>query len=59
LHTIETTDLKEARRFRFAQYRGERVMLSLNGMPLTGMVRPVTEDRSSTPTRWIVTIIAK
>jgi hypothetical protein len=59
LHTIETTDLKEARRFRFAQYRGERVTLSLNGFLLTGMVRSVTEDRSSTPTRWIVTIITK
>jgi hypothetical protein len=59
VHTIETTDLKEMRRFRYAQYRGERATLSLNGSHLTGMVRSVTEDRSGTPTRWIVTIIAK
>jgi hypothetical protein len=59
VHTIETTDLKEVRRFRYAQYRGERATLSLDGMPLTGMVRSVTEDRSSTPPRWVVTIIAK
>jgi hypothetical protein len=31
----------------------------LNGLPVTGMVCAVKEDRSSTLTRWIVTVISK
>jgi hypothetical protein len=30
----------------------------LNGVPVTGIVRAVQEDRFSTPKRWIVTVIS-
>ena len=29
----------------------------LNGLPVTGMVRSVKENRSSNPTRWIVSVV--
>ena len=29
----------------------------LNGLPVTGMVRSVREDTSSTPMRWIVSVL--
>ncbi len=59
MQTIEITDPVEARRFRYAQYRGEKATLILNGMPVTGMVRSVKEDRSTTPMRWIVSVVPK
>jgi hypothetical protein len=54
--TIEITNPIEARRCRYAQYRGQKARLMLNGSPVTGMVCAVKEDRSSTPTRWTVTV---
>ena len=31
----------------------------LNGLPVTGMVRSVREDTTSTPMRWIVSVVPK
>jgi hypothetical protein len=31
----------------------------LNGLPVTAMVRSVKEDKSSIPTRWIVSVVPK
>jgi hypothetical protein len=31
----------------------------LNGVPVTGIVRAVQEDRFSTPKQWTVTVISK
>jgi hypothetical protein len=59
MQTVEITDPTEARRCRYAQYRGEKVRLMLNGLPITGMVRAVLEDRSRIPTRWIVSVVPK
>jgi hypothetical protein len=59
MHTIEITNAIEARPFRYAQYRGEKARLMLNGLPVTGMVRSVMEVKSSNPTRWIVSVIPK
>jgi hypothetical protein len=59
MQTIEITDPIEARRCRYAQYRGEKATLMLNGLPVTGMIRSVKEDRSSIPMRWIVLIVPK
>jgi hypothetical protein len=59
MQTIETTDPVEARRARFAQYRGQRTTLQLRGSSITGTVRSVAEDGSSTPKRWIVTVVSK
>jgi hypothetical protein len=59
MQTIEIADPTEARRGRYAQYRGEKARLMLNGLPVTGMVRSVMEVKSSNPTRWIVSVIPK
>jgi hypothetical protein len=59
MQTIEITNPIEARRCRYAQYRGEQARLTLNGLPVTGMVRSVKEDKSSTPARWTVTVVPK
>ena len=57
LQTIEITNPLEARRCRYAQYRGQKARLILNGVPVTGMIRAVKEDKSSTPMRWTVTVV--
>jgi hypothetical protein len=59
MQAIETTDPLEARRARYAQYRGVKARLTLMGSTVTGLVRSVQEVRSGTPTRWIVTVVAK
>jgi hypothetical protein len=59
MQTIEITDPKEARLCRYAQYRGEKLRLVLNGFPVTGMIRSVKEDKSGVPTRWTVTVVPK
>jgi hypothetical protein len=58
LQAIETTDPIEARRARFAQYRGGKARFTLMGSTITGIVRSVMEVRSSAPKRWIITVIA-
>jgi hypothetical protein len=59
MRTIEITDPKEAQRCRYAQYRGEKATLMLNGLSVTGMVCSVREDNSSTPMRWIISVVPK
>jgi hypothetical protein len=59
MQTIEITNPTEARRCRFAQYRGEKATVMLNGLPVTGMVHSVKEQKSSDPTRWTVTMVPK
>jgi hypothetical protein len=59
MHTIETTNPKEARRFRYAQHRGTKATLTFGGSTITGLVHSVMEDRSADPKRWIVRIIEK
>ena len=59
MQAIETTDPIEARRARCAQYRGGVVQFSMVGMTINGIVQSVKEIKSSTPKRWIVTVIAK
>jgi hypothetical protein len=56
MQSIEITDPIEARRSRFAQYRGMKATVMLNGLPVTGMVRSVQEHH---PMRWTVTVIPK
>jgi hypothetical protein len=59
MQTIEITDPIEARRCRYAQYRGEKATVMLNGLPVTGMVRSVMKIKSSDPTRWTVSVVPK
>jgi len=57
MQSIEITDSKEARRARLAQFQGHKATLTLNGSTVTGLVRSVRENASSTPRRWIVTVV--
>ncbi|SHG81157.1 hypothetical protein SAMN05443248_2738 [Bradyrhizobium erythrophlei] len=59
MQAIEITDPIEARRCRYAQYRGQKATVMLKGLPVTGMVRSVMEVKSSKPTRWTVTVVPK
>jgi len=59
MQKLETTDLKEARRSRIAQFSGRSATLKVGGAMVTGLVRAVQEDKSSDTPRWIVTVIPK
>jgi hypothetical protein len=59
MQSIEITDPSEARRSRFAQYRGQKATVTLNGLPVTGMVRAVTELKSDNSIRWLVIVATK
>ena len=59
MQSIEITDPIEARRCRFAQYKGRKATVMLNGLAVTGMVRSVKEHQSSNPVRWTVTVVPK
>ena len=56
MHHIETKDPIEARRSRYAQYRGLAATLTFGCATVRGMVRSVREDSSCTPGRWLITI---
>jgi hypothetical protein len=56
MQSIDISDPIEARRCRFAQYRGMKATVMLNGLPVTGMVRSVKEHH---PMRWTVTVVPK
>jgi hypothetical protein len=55
--TFETTDLKEVRRFRIAQFNGRTAMVRSGGTTITGHVRSVVENKSALPQRWVITIV--
>jgi hypothetical protein len=59
MQTFETTDPKVARRCRYDQHRGQKTAVTVEGSLVTGLVHSIMEDKSSNPTRWIVTVIAK
>ena len=56
---IETksTNPIEARRSRYAQYRGQVATLTFGPATVKGVVRSVKEDKSSIPVRWLVTVV--
>ena len=57
MFTFETTDQKEVRRFRTAQFNGRTTTVTLDGSMVTGFVRSVLERKSSVPLSWCITII--
>jgi len=57
MQSIETTNPIEARRARLAQFQGHKATLTLMGSTVTGLVRSVREDATTTPPRWIVTVV--
>ena len=57
MFTFETTDQKEVRRFRIAQFNGRTATVRSGGSMVTGHVRSVLESKSVTPQRWTITIV--
>ncbi|QDW41399.1 hypothetical protein FFI89_032340 [Bradyrhizobium sp. KBS0727] len=57
MQQIETYDPVEARRSRYAQYRGQVAKLTFGLSTVKGVVRSVREDSSSTPVRWLITVV--
>jgi hypothetical protein len=57
MFTFETSDQKEVRRCRIAQFNGRTATVRTDGSTVTGHVRSIVESKSSVPAAWIVTII--
>ncbi|MFH1340538.1 MAG: hypothetical protein ABIL01_04880 [Pseudomonadota bacterium] len=57
MFTFKTTDQKEVRRFRIAQFNGRTATIRSAGSTVTGHVRSVLESKSSIPTQWTITIV--
>ena len=59
MFTFETTDEKEVRRFRIAQFNGRVTTARSGEAVITGHVRSVRECKLSTPARWAITIVPR
>jgi hypothetical protein len=57
MFTFETTDRKEVRRFRSAQFSGKAVTTGAAGAMVTGHVHSIAERKSRVPESWVITII--
>jgi hypothetical protein len=57
MFTFDTTDQKEVRRFRIAQFNGRVATVKSEGSTITGHVRSVLERKSSVPTSWTITLV--
>ena len=57
MFTFETTDRKEVRRFRSAQFSGKAVTVGAAGATVTGYVHSIAERKSSVAAAWVITII--
>ena len=57
MFTFETSDQKEVRRFRIAQFNGRAATFRSAGSAVTGHVRSIVESKSSGPVAWVITII--
>lgn len=57
MFTYETTDQKEVRRFRIAQFNGRPATVRSGGSTFTGLIRSVLENTSAIPPRWTITLV--
>ena len=57
MFTFETSDQKEVRRCRIAQFNGRTATVRSDGSAVTGHVRSIVESKSSVPAAWVITII--
>lgn len=57
MFTFETGDPNEVRRFRIAQFNGRTATFRSDGSSVTGMVRSIVENKTTTPPVWVVTLI--
>ena len=59
MQTLETTDLKEARRCRIAQFSGTSKTLKVGETSVTGFVRSVREVKSGNQPSWLITVVTQ
>jgi hypothetical protein len=57
MFTFETSDPKEVRRFRIAQFNGRLASTRQTGSAVSGHVRSIVENKASVPAIWTITII--
>ena len=57
MFTFETSDQKEVRRFRIAQFNGRTATVRSVGSAVTGHVRSIVENKSVAAAAWVITII--
>jgi hypothetical protein len=57
MFTYETTDQKEVRRFRIAQFNGRTATVRSGSTTITGLVRSVLENTTCVPPRWTITLV--
>jgi hypothetical protein len=57
MFTFETSDQKEVRRFRIAQFNGRTATVRSGESAITGHVRSIVENKSNVPAAWTITII--
>ncbi|WP_407149806.1 hypothetical protein [Bradyrhizobium sp. ORS 86] len=57
MFTYQTTDHKEARRLRIAQFNGRSATVHSGGETITGRVRSIVEGKPGVSTMWVITII--
>ena len=57
MFTFKSSDQKEVRRFRIAQFNGRTATVRSAGSAVTGHVRSIVENKSSVPAAWTITII--
>ena len=57
MFTFATSDPREVRRFRIAQFNGRTATARSAGTTVTGHIRSIVENKSSVPAAWVITII--
>jgi len=57
MFTFETTDQREVRRFRIAQFNGRTATARSSGSAVIGHVRSIVENKASIPAAWVITLI--
>jgi len=57
MFTFDTTDQKEVRRLRIAQFNGRIATVTLGGSTITGRVRSVLERKSGVQASWSITLV--
>jgi hypothetical protein len=57
MFTFETTDPKEVRRLRTAQFNGRPATFRLNGSAVTGHIHSIVEKKSADSAAWAITVV--
>ena len=57
MFTFATSDPREVRRYRIAQFNGRTATARSAGTTVIGHIRSIVENKSSVPAAWTITII--